>query len=338
MNQSALERAWYRRGSWAALLLPLSWLFTGLSGFRKRRLQKKVRPPFSVPVVVVGNISVGGTGKTPLLLSIIDYFTGQGFRPGVVSRGYGGKCLSYPCLVTPGSVSSEVGDEPLLYAGKCPVVVDPDRDRAVHYLLQQQDCDVVFSDDGLQHYAMQRDIEIAVIDGQRGFGNGFCLPAGPLREPPERLQTVDFVVVNTASGDFFLSHPGRYEMAIGALAFTRLGDQKVIDAHAWSGDKKVHAVAGIGHPQRFADTLQRLGFDVELHAYPDHHVFTGSELLFEDRKPVVVTAKDAVKLVDFDPGTVDVDIWSLSVAARVDEHFLQQLVQKVICCQTKKTA
>ncbi|MEH6467801.1 MAG: tetraacyldisaccharide 4'-kinase, partial [Porticoccus sp.] len=205
-----LEQAWYRRSSWVLLLVPLSWLFRAVVTVRRYYQQKvKPNPSLSVPVIVVGNISVGGTGKTPLLLALASHLKEQGYRPGVISRGYGGSASGYPILVSAESIAAEVGDEPLLLASACPVVVDPDRYRAAKSLLEQTDCDLILSDDGLQHYRLPRDIEIAVVDGERGFGNGQCLPAGPLREPVSRLQYFDFILTNghssnvSAEGSFF---------------------------------------------------------------------------------------------------------------------------------------
>ncbi len=323
---SALERAWYRPGSWAWILLPLSWLFRFLAARRRRRLQVAAKPAVDVPVVVVGNIAVGGTGKTPLLLSIIQYFRDNAAKPAVISRGYGGKAEHYPCPVSVSSTTREVGDEPMLFAGLCPVVVDPERDRAARYIHQNTDCSVIFSDDGLQHYALRRDVEIAVIDGGRGFGNGYCLPAGPLREPPERLREVDMVVVNgRRKPGFKIDNPCVFEMEIAPVRFRNLASNEQIAASDWTMEKTVHAVAGIGNPQRFANTLRQLGLNPTLHAHPDHHNFSGEEFRFEDDRPVIITAKDAVKCRDV---TAE-NVWVLDIEARLPEAFFQRLQQLV---------
>ena len=194
-----LEQAWYRQAAWLKLLRPLSASFTYLAKRRRESFRSSdKRWTASVPVIVVGNISVGGTGKTPIVLAIIELLKTQGYRPGVVSRGYGANPPRYPWLVEPEQSAKQAGDEPLLIAirGQVPVVIDPDRPAAVRDLLAHFDCDVVISDDGLQHYALARDIEIAVIDGERGLGNRRCLPEGALREPPERLSEVDFILQN----------------------------------------------------------------------------------------------------------------------------------------------
>ncbi|MEH6529557.1 MAG: tetraacyldisaccharide 4'-kinase, partial [Porticoccus sp.] len=256
-----LEQAWYRHSSWALLLIPLSWLFRAVVTVRRYYQQKvKPNPSLSVPVIVVGNISVGGTGKTPLLLALVSHLKEQGYRPGVISRGYGGSASGYPILVGTESIASEVGDEPLLLASVCPVVVDPDRYRAAKSLLEQTDCDLILSDDGLQHYRLPRDIEIAVVDGDRGFGNGQCLPAGPLREPVSRLQCLDFILTNvhgsnaSAEGSFFF----RVEpIQLRHLVSGKRCSPSPSSLEQWSGgnnsSNKVHGVAGIGNPQRFSN-------------------------------------------------------------------------------------
>jgi len=199
---TALERAWYKPCSWALALLPLSYLFRGVAAGRKAYLQSRYQAkPFAVPVVVVGNIAVGGTGKTPLIIRLVHSLQAEGIRPGIVSRGYGGQPSKLPRKVAADSSAQEFGDEPVLIAreANCPVVVDSDRVAAVQYLIDEFDVDVVLSDDGLQHYRMHRDLEIAVLDARRGLGNGQCLPAGPLREAPGRLDDVDFIVLNGAA-------------------------------------------------------------------------------------------------------------------------------------------
>lgn len=325
-NESSLEQAWYRPASWALLLLPLSWLFRLLAWSRRIWLTRvAVRPPLDAPVIIVGNITVGGTGKTPLLLTLIDYLKQQGYKPGVISRGYGGQAANYPCLVSPQSKAAEVGDEPMLLAAKCPVAVDPDRDQAARLLLEQQDCDLLLSDDGLQHYRLQRDIEIVVVDGQRGWGNGHCLPAGPLREPIARLASVDFVVTNGAAGQLKIDHPRCSEMSIEPQGLRRLRDGYCISPRDWPGSRSVNAVAGIGNPERFFNTLAELGFEAELHPLPDHHQFTGEELSYANGRPVIITAKDAVKCTGFDQDNV----WVLEVNAQLENAFLQQLSDKL---------
>jgi tetraacyldisaccharide 4'-kinase len=328
-----LEQAWYRRFSWALLLLPLSWLFRAVVAVRRYYQQKiKPNPSLNVPVIVVGNISVGGTGKTPLLLALVSHLKEQGYRPGVISRGYGGSASEYPMLVSSESIAAEVGDEPLLLASVCPVVVDPDRYRAAKSLLEQTDCDLILSDDGLQHYRLPRDIEIAVVDGERGFGNGQCLPAGPLREPVSRLQCMNFMLTNGRGSNVSLEGSSLFSVEPTQLRHLVTGKQcspspSSLDQLSGIGNShnKVHAVAGIGNPQRFSTTLEQLGFDVQLHAYPDHHDFRGDELQFDDNLPVIITAKDAVKCTDITNDSV----WILDVTAKPDTDFLDKLTQAV---------
>ncbi|MEZ5528985.1 MAG: tetraacyldisaccharide 4'-kinase [Porticoccaceae bacterium] len=282
-----------------------------------------------VPVVVVGNISVGGTGKTPLLATLVRHLELQGYRPGIISRGYGGDSPHYPVMVTTESSAEQVGDEPLLLASFCPVVVDPDRLRAAQYLLQQTDCDLILSDDGLQHYRLPRDIELVVVDGERGFGNGLCLPAGPLREPVTRLREVDFVLVNETAAKLDLPDSEGFEVRATGLRHLASGTSIAVDQ--WQGERRVHAVAGIGNPGRFAHSLRLLGLEPLLHPYPDHHQFTGAELLFTDNLPVIITAKDAVKCASPAPDNV----WVLDVTAEVSPRFLARLDERVASLANK---
>lgn len=321
---TSLERAWNRRISWTLILVPFSWLFQLVVNIR-RYYHQQLAPNSSlkIPVVVVGNISVGGTGKTPLLIALVHSLKAQGFHPGVISRGYGGSTSNYPLFVTTDSAATEVGDEPLLLASACPVVVDPDRYRAAQWLLEQTDCDVILSDDGLQHYRLPRDIEIAVVDGERGFGNGQCLPAGPLREPVSRLQQVDFILTNGHGSN--LSAIGGFSFRVEPTQLRHLTSGKRCALDQWHSGNKVHAVAGIGNPQRFSNTLEQLGFEVQLHAWPDHHDFQGGELQFDDNLPVIITAKDAVKCKSF----ANDSVWILDIEAKPDTAFLEKLAEAI---------
>ena len=338
----SLEKAWYRNISWALLLLPLSWLFRSIAFLRKAYIKYCApNPKLNTPVIVVGNISVGGTGKTPLLITLVQWLQQQGYRPGVISRGYGGighkgKASQYPYFVSTESSAVEAGDEPLLLAKYCPVMVDPDRYRAAKALLEQTDCDLILSDDGLQHYRLPRDIEIVLVDAQRVFGNGQCLPAGPLREPASRLMDVDFVISNGTSTDNSLKASHKLSIVPTLLRHLLSGDvidvetgiDKPATQNSWEGGHKVHAVAGIGNPQRFVQSLEQLGFEVELHTWPDHHSFNGEEFTFEDDLPVIITAKDAVKC----PQLKNDKVWVLDVIAKPDELFLDELRKKLMEC------
>jgi len=326
---NVLEKAWYQRRSWSLLLLPLSWLFTHLAKKRRDYLQRH-RKPLRMPVIVVGNITVGGTGKTPLIISLVKALQQKGYKPGVVSRGYGGKSPFYPLQVTAESDPGQCGDEPLLIARSCgcPVIVDPNRYRAAQLLQDSSKCDLILSDDGLQHYNLPRMLEIVVIDGERMLGNGWCLPAGPLREPVSRLEEVDFVVIN--GGGQVLNHPNQYRMDLQPLAFRNLVTGDILEPKTFPASASVHAVAGIGNPARFARTLASLGLTVKLHPFPDHHNFCAADLHFNDDRPVIVTAKDAVKCTGFSDGNYpQSNIWVLDVAARLENNSMNIIVQAI---------
>lgn len=304
------------------LLWPLSVLYGLVSGIRRLfyRTGLLTSKRFPVPVIVVGNITVGGTGKTPLTLALIDYLRAHGYRPGVVSRGYGAR-TRYPCLLDAGCTAAMVGDEPLAIFRRTsvPVVVDPVRVRAVDFLLQHADCNIVLCDDGLQHYALHRDIEIVVIDGVRGLGNRLLLPAGPLRERPSRLDAADFVVVN---GDGALVKEG-FPMRLQPQAWQPLCPDAA--GSAPEPGSRVHAVAGIGNPQRFFSQLQEEGFDVVPHPFADHHAYRPEDFRFSESLPVVMTEKDAVKCAGF----AAENWWYVPVQAELPQAFLEGLLQRL---------
>jgi len=296
---SLLVNAWYSDSAWVRLLSPVAALYRTLAGFRRNWLARRGgwKPP--IPLIVVGNISVGGTGKSPVVIGLVKYLQSIGMKPGVVSRGYRGKAENYPLEVTAVSSPAEVGDEPLMIFQRtgCPVIVDPDRVNAARQLLDNHFVNVIVSDDGLQHYGLGRDIEIAVIDGERGLGNGRCMPAGPLREPPSRLADVDLVIVNGGDEDAVDSRlpvqTARMSLAPVRLVNIVSGGEDELES---LDGRTVHAVAGISNPQRFFDTLTGLGCQVVPHQFPDHHLFVESDLEFDDDLPVIMTEKDAVKL------------------------------------------
>lgn len=323
-GMNPLEKAWYRPRSWSLALAPLAWLFTWVIKKRRHYLEKH-RDKLTVPLVVVGNITVGGTGKTPLIITLVLALQERGYRPGVVSRGYGGRAPFYPFQVNVASDARQSGDEPLLIARTCgcPVIVDPDRYRAARLLEDSGQCDVILSDDGLQHYNLPRTLEIVVIDGERRLGNGWCLPVGPLREPVARLAEADYLVVN--GGDAIFNHPRQYRMDLVPLAFRNLATGEAREPRHPPGEGSVNAAAGIGNPARFARTLASLGLAVKLHPFPDHHDFTPQELSFGDGRPVVITAKDAVKCTAFS----DPNVWVLDVAARLENNGLNTLINAI---------
>jgi tetraacyldisaccharide 4'-kinase len=321
---------WYRRGAIAWLLWPASMVF--LLGVLLRRLLYGLRVFGSshpgIPVVVVGNITVGGSGKTPLVIWIAEYLKGKGWSPAVISRGYGAK-LDAPRAATVASNAAEVGDEPVLIARRsgCPVWVGPDRVRVAKALLAQDPkIDVLVLDDGLQHYAMARDIELAVVDA-RGLGNGFLLPAGPLREPRRRLRSVDAVVAHASA------LPG-YAMKLEGEEVHRMTDARERRPLKAFAGQKVHAAAGIGDPNRFFLDLGRAGLEVIPHPFPDHHAFVERDLDFGDELPVLLTEKDAVKL----RSVARPHWWVLPVSARLDPGFGAWLVRKLDECRRSKAA
>ena len=291
------------------------WLYRG-------RVLRSTRLP--VPVLVIGNITVGGTGKTPLVLWLANFLTRQGYRPGIVTRGYGGRGRVRPHAVRPDADPAEVGDEPLLLArrGNSPVVVDPKRPRAAAFLIRQYNCDVILSDDGLQHYALQRDLEIAVIDGVRRFGNGRCLPAGPLRETENRLRTVDVCI---AQGTV---RAGEWGMHLVATGFHRLDQPDAVVALSQFSGRRVHAVAGIAHPGRFFEQLRQLGLEVIEHPFPDHHAFQAKDLQFGDDLGVIMTEKDAVKCERLAGARGG---WYMAVEAQPDGRLGELVLQRLSC-------
>lgn len=326
-----LTAAWLTRGPLAVLLFPLSLIFTLLAGLRlaayRLGLHRAKRLP--VPVVVVGNITAGGAGKTPLTLYLATQLHALGRQPGIVSRGYGRKAGDVR-EVRGDSTAAEVGDEPLLLRRRsgCPVFVGRDRAAAGRALLAvHPECDMILCDDGLQYYALARDVEIAVVD-RRGLMNGWRLPAGPLRESPRRLIQVDAVVLNGLAELATPSAPV-FRMRLVAGRFYRLDDPtQTCDASALSG-LRLHAVAGIGEPQRFFDQLAQLGLACVPHAFPDHHAYTASDLEF-DGDAVLTTEKDAVKFAPFLAALpAQKPVWVLPVAAGLEPDLARFVLEKI---------
>jgi subfamily B ATP-binding cassette protein MsbA len=328
-----LIEGWYSGARWLYLLKPLSYVFQKIAAWRKRKLQDSARSGWrpTVPVVVVGNINVGGTGKSPLVIWLAIKLSEAGYKPGVVSRGYGGKSLEYPLHVTNHTDPIDAGDESVMIARRtgCAVVVDPDRTQAARYLLDNFDCDVILSDDGLQHYALPRDLEIAVIDGSRGLGNGLCFPAGPLREPPARLDQVDFVVVNGEMRTQSERYLHQVDIELVPEAWVNLRSQEEIPVANWPSVKQVHAVAGIGNPQRFFGLLRTMGFDVIEHGYEDHRNFLDSDLLFANQLPVIMTEKDAVRCRLMDMDLLHDNYWYLKVSVQTETDFFDQFMDRL---------
>jgi len=312
---------WYKDPFIGVFLMPLGFLFSDFVKFRKflYRFGVLKRHTLPVPVIVIGNITVGGTGKTPLIIWLAQLLKNDGFKPGIISRGYGGQAEVWPQWVDTNSTAELVGDEALLIAKQtdCPMAVSPTRADAARLLIEKSDCNVILSDDGLQHYALNRDIEIAVIDGERRFGNGYCLPAGPLREPIERLQSVDFIVVNgEKSEDNELSMQITGNTAVNLVT----GQQKPLQEFSTTN---CHALAGIGNPDRFFKLLESAGLACKTHSFPDHYKFQPSDISFPDSEPVLMTEKDAVKCMAF----AGSQHWYVPVKAFPDADFAEGLLR-----------
>lgn len=319
------QRIWYQKNSLFYLLLPLSWIYIFLISIRKflYKIGVKKTIKFSVPIIVIGNVTVGGTGKTPSVIAIANDLLSRGLRVAIVSRGYKSRAKQYPKLVSVYDEPYTVGDEPLLMARHCdcPVVIAPKRVRAITYLLKNFSCDVILSDDGLQHYAMDRDIDIVVVDGKRRFGNQHCLPAGPLREPLSRLKTIDYVI--TQGG----AKMNEFDMFLQPNYFINVKNPQRKIAILDFPYQKVHAVTAIGNPHRFFHDLKELHLEVTSHIFPDHYFFTEKDFSpFSDNDIIVMTEKDAVKCEKFAKDNV----WYLEVDAIIDVALLQQLFKKII--------
>lgn len=322
-----LQHYWYRITPLHLLLYPVSLFLRALMALRRtlyrRGLFTSIKLP--VPVVVIGNISVGGTGKTPLTLTLAQQLIDAGWHPAIISRGYRKSATQAPTAreVLSGDGADEVGDEPLLMRQRnlCPVWIGRNRPAVALALLQAHpECDILLSDDGLQHYRLQRDVEIAVVDGARRFGNGMLIPAGPLREPISRLASVDAVVINGGA-----VKDAEWAMQLnGTRFYNLLNPTEVLTAEAFIG-MQLHACAGIGHPQRFFNHLQQLGLHCTSHAFPDHHPFQASELDFPRADALFLTEKDAVKCAAF----ATEKFWVLRVDAQISPQLVQLIIEKV---------
>jgi tetraacyldisaccharide 4'-kinase len=332
--ERALNRIWYGGAPTSILLLPLAWLYGAVMAARRVFYEQGWLPSYRIhrPVIVVGNLTVGGTGKTPFVAWLAEKLTERGLRVGILSRGYGSENVTGPRVVETSSSWQQVGDEPLLLRQRtgCDVVVCADRAAGAE-LLVQRGADVIVADDGLQHLRLARDVEIVVIDGARGFGNRRLLPAGPLREPSSRAALANIVVIN-----------GRPEHAsITRLALPRdlppvqmtLFAGRVLPVAGGRADRalesfrgqRVHAVAGIGNPWRFFADLRGRGLDIVEHAFPDHHPFTAADLDFGDAQPVLMTEKDAVKCRSF----ADARLWHVPVTARFSDAHSAEMIEKI---------
>jgi len=312
---------WYRRSWLNFFFLPFAGLFALITWLRRKAYQagffKSYKAP--VPIIIVGNITAGGNGKTPTVLWLAELLRQSGFKPGVVSRGYGGKAPYYPYLLSDKSEAKETGDEPLLIFQrlKCPVAIAPKRAEAVKLLLSETDINIVICDDGLQHYALQRDIELVVIDGERRLGNGWLMPMGPLRESVSRLAHVDAIICNGGK-----ARPNEVQMTLKPAPLRRLTNNAQVQV---SG--AVDAMAGIGYPPRFFNTLHQCGYALNQQiAYQDHQNFDEAELISRfKQRPLIMTEKDAVKCRRFAQG----NWYYLPVDAILPTKFEAKLISKI---------
>ena len=318
----SVERQWYTRPDWLWCLLPLTWLFRFLSA-KRRKKQSRSSYQSSLPVVVVGNISVGGTGKTPAIIALAKLLQGRGHHPVIISRGYGA-ANHVPRQLPVNASARDYGDEPVLIAAAtaCPVVVGADRVAVVQYVERHKLGNVILSDDGLQHYRLGRQWEIAVVDSQRRLGNGHCLPMGPLREPPERLLSVDTVLLNGEMLDAGWLPKGKtHTMTLRPVAWRQVASGKLVPLHELDL-QNASAIAGIGNPPRFFNTLQQLGFAGPTQGFADHHAFTPADFSALGDGILLMTEKDAVKVRSFAADTW----WALVVEADFPAAVLDNLL------------
>ncbi len=337
-----LVALWYRPklSYWLIPLVPFSLIVQKIAKRRYKRAllqQHSDSKDKNLPTIVVGNVTVGGTGKTPLVASIASYLKASGFSPGIISRGYGATLTSFPVKVLAHSDPAIYGDEPVLLAQLTgiPVAISPLRVEAARLLEKTDNCNILISDDGLQHYALKRNIEIVVLDGMRSIGNGFCLPAGPLRESANRLKIADLIVSKgliNRNSPVFSSVENMYTMSLETKKVENLTTDIDLSLPEFSRlHSQVHAIAGIGNPEPFFNTLEQAGLTVIRHGFPDHHAYHHNELVFKDSLPVIMTAKDAVKCKGFVNQFTDNRFWCLQVTVQLTQdfwHAFEELVMK----------
>jgi len=324
--RESLLSSWHKPTVLTYVLMPLSWIYWLVFAIRKQCYGLGVFSSYraEVPVVIVGNLTVGGTGKTPLVIHLVEQLRAKGFSPAVISRGYSGNAKSYPLEVTENTPVNESGDEPALIVKrtKVPMAVGPNRGESIDLLLAKHSIDVIISDDGLQHLALKRDIEICLLDDTVKSENRFLLPSGPYRETLSRLKSIDLIVHHQRQKADLKE--GRFSMTLKASDAKPLNDENG-ELKRLNKTALVHAVAGIGNPQRFFDTCKSEGYNFETHAFPDHHHFSKSDLMFDDESPVLMTEKDAVKCQNF---TLN-DAWYLPVDANLSDGFTETLLAKL---------
>ena len=310
--------SWYGGLQWTRILWPVMWLAGWLVNKKRRQFLNAAQAATRVPVIVVGNITVGGTGKTPLVQALVTHLKQQGLRPGIISRGYGAQVASFPHLITDSDSSAMVGDEPYMlhHSLAVPVVIDPKRRQALQ-CIENMAIDVVLSDDGMQHYELPRDMEICVLDGARGVGNGCLLPVGPLREPVSRLQAVDFVLHSGRRGQ-----PDYFDFLPVAWVNVKSAEERPLDELSIEADAL--AIAGIGNPQKFAATLSTLNIFCPFTPYPDHYAYGVADLK-DMPGQVLMTEKDAVKIMPF----AHENMWYLKIEAQLDAAFIEPFMKKL---------
>lgn len=322
---SSIEKLWYSRSKLTWVLLPASLFFLLLVKLKRWLYQLKILPTnnFSKPVLVVGNLTVGGTGKTPFIVSLVSYLKKQNIETGIVSRGYGCQTTDFPHQIVENDNAADVGDEAFMLFSKLgvPVVIDPNRSRAVNKLLDNNEIDLVISDDGLQHYQMNRDIEVLMFDGNRQFGNQLVLPFGPLREPVSRLKNVDFVIQNGNCKNIYSSNNAIIEPS----CFVNLESKKEVPLSELQ-DKSVRAIAAIGNPTRFFSSLEDTTKVTDVSVFNDHHLFVETDFAkFSDNDTVVMTEKDATKCYSF----AKPNWFYLKVEMKLEDSLLDALKSKI---------
>jgi tetraacyldisaccharide 4'-kinase len=325
--ESQLTRLWYGHSPLRWLLWPATGVYRALVALDRTMARWRPAPALVTPIIIVGNVTVGGAGKTPTVIWLVEQFSRAGLTVGVISRGYGGRATGTR-LVTDSDDPAQVGDEPLLIRRRtgCSVAIGRDRIKAAQLLLEHGPIDVIVSDDGLQHWRLKGDYELAVVDASRGLGNGLCLPAGPLRESAHRLSQVDGVLLLDGDGAAVFSFEGAWHGQFIPSHIYPLGGGDACPIETFKG-RPVHAVAAIGNPQRFASSLQARGLEVTLHALSDHGDIASTDLCFDDDWPVLVTEKDAVKC----PTMASNNIWVVAGTLKVErgDSLVAQIRQRI---------
>ena len=326
--------AWQRSSGWLYLFFPFTVIFYALTVIRKIFLQKLYQGrTYKFPVVVVGNLNVGGAGKTPTVVSLANALTTRGLRPGIVSRGYGSSAQKYPVIVDKHTKYKECGDEPLLIQKlcACPVVVDPDRPSAINTLINNFNCNVIISDDGMQHYKMHRDVEIAVFNEHINLGSFLMLPSGPLREPITRLRDVYYIISYGKLREEIKSmiDPDKdnsiFNVEHRLLRLRNLDSGETIHPKDWKMSRKVHLLAGIAHPEKICATLEKFGFVAILKSIGDHKKITDSDTMFNDDLPILITEKDAIKIDKLDTDKM----WIIETQVDLNSEFINGLLGKL---------